>query len=188
MLLVQSFDNYVLGSIRKHVQSKYLDRIMPIITSMGNLGFVWIVIAVFLIFHVKYRIIGSIVILTLITSTGIGEGIIKHIVKRVRPCNQKNIALLIPKPVTYSFPSGHTLSSFAVAEMLSLFFTRYRLIFIGIAVLIAFSRLYLYVHYPSDVIAGVIIGILCSKLIFIAFQKGYLLEVGVLLRKFIMKV
>ena len=63
-----------------------------------------------------------------------------------------------------------TISSFAVAEVLSMYFSQYKLIFMGIAFLIAFSRIYLYVHYPTDVIAGIIIGILCSKLIFIVLQ------------------
>lgn len=188
MPIIQDFDNYILGSIKKHLQNKYLDKVMPIVTAMGNLGFVWIVIVVFLMLHGQYRMIGSIVALTLIISTSIGEGIIKHTVKRVRPCNCiSNINLLISKPMSYSFPSGHTLSSFAVAEMLSMFFIRYKLIFIVIAILIAFSRLYLYVHYPSDVLAGVIIGILCSKLIYILFQKGYLLKLGILLIKYIFK-
>lgn len=62
---------------------------------------------------------------------------------------------------------GHTVSSFAVAEVLSMYFTQYKLTFIAIAFLIALSRVYLYVHYPSDIIAGIIVGILCSRVIFI---------------------
>nr|WP_306301447.1 phosphatase PAP2 family protein [Clostridium arbusti] len=99
----------------------------------------------------------------------------KQLVRRIRPCNNgSEIKLLIEKPRSYSFPSGHTISSFAVAEVLSVYFTEYRLIFIGIAFLIALSRLYLYVHYPTDVIAGIIFGLLCSKLVFIILQEGYL--------------
>ena len=81
------------------------------------------------------------------------------------------------KPISYSFPSGHTLSSFAAAEMLSLYFTQYRLVFMSIAFLIALSRLYLYVHYPTDVIAGFILGLLCSKIIFIILQGGYIQKI-----------
>lgn len=171
---VNVFDNYVLYAIKKHMQNKYLDRLMLIATSMGNFGAIWIIKAVILILDEPYRIIGSIVILTLIISTIVGEGIVKHTIRRSRPCNYKdNINLLIAKPISYSFPSGHTLSSFAVAEVLSRYFSQYNLIFIGIAFLIALSRLYLYVHYPTDVIAGVIIGTLCSKLVFMILQEGY---------------
>lgn len=172
---INIFDNYILYIIKRYLTNKYLDRLMPIVTSMGNAGFIWIVISVILILNKPYRAIGNMVILTLILSTIVGEGIIKHIVRRVRPCNyQTNINILITKPRSYSFPSGHTVSSFAVAETLSVYFSQYRVIFMGIAFLIAFSRIYLYVHYPTDVIAGIIIGILCSKLIFIVLQAGYL--------------
>ncbi|WP_309452169.1 phosphatase PAP2 family protein [Clostridium sp.] len=141
---------------------------MPKITILGNLGIIWIVMAVALLLDKPYRIIGNYVLITLIISTAIGEGIVKHLVRRFRPFNKINdVKLLIKKPLTYSFPSGHTLSSFAVASVLSVFFTEYAVIFIGIAFLIALSRIYLYVHYPTDVIGGIIFGILCSKLIFI---------------------
>ncbi|OAA90304.1 phosphatase PAP2 family protein [Clostridium ljungdahlii] len=172
---INIFDNYILCVIEKYMQNRYLDRLMPIVTSMGNGGFIWILIAVVLILDKPHRAIGNIVILTLIISTIVGEGIIKHIVRRVRPCNYKNnINLLIVKPMSYSFPSGHTVSSFAVAEILSMYFSQYKLIFMGIAFSIAFSRLYLYVHYPTDIISGIIVGIVCAKLIFIVLQEGYL--------------
>jgi undecaprenyl-diphosphatase len=175
---INILDNYILVTIKKYVQNKYLDRLMPIVTSMGNLGIVWIIMAVVLILDKSYRLIGDTVILTLIVSTIVGEGIVKHIVRRVRPCNQQNnVSFLIAKPISYSFPSGHTLSSFAVAEVLSIYFTQYKLIFMAIAFLIALSRLYLYVHYPTDVIAGIIIGIFCSKLIFIILHAGCMAKV-----------
>jgi len=177
---INTFDNYGLHIIRKYLKNKYLDRLMPIVTSMGNLGIIWIMIAAILIVDKPYRLIGNIVILTLIVSTLIGEGIVKHIVRRVRPCDYNSRELLIAKPLSYSFPSGHTLSSFAVAEVLSIYFSEYKLIFIGIAFLIALSRLYLYVHYPTDVIAGILIGLVCSKLIFIIVQSGYIDKIAIL--------
>lgn len=181
LIRVNTFDNYILSVIRRNIKNRYLDRLMPIITAMGNLGIIWILIAGALMINKEYRLIGNIVLLTLVFSTLIGEGIVKHIVRRVRPCNNKNnINLLIARPLSYSFPSGHTLSSFAVAEVLSMYFNQYKIVFLGVAFLIALSRLYLYVHYPTDVIAGVIIGIICSKLIFIILQGGYLGEVAVL--------
>lgn len=167
MSLIQNLDNYILLAIKKHLHNRYMDIIMPVITFMGNLGIVWIVIAVPLIVINRYRVIGKLIILSLIISTIIGEGIVKHIVKRARPCNNiDNTNLLISKPKSYSFPSGHTLSSFTVAEILSMYFVQFKFIFIAIALLIALSRLYLYVHYPTDVIAGIVIGLLCGRLIF----------------------
>lgn len=162
---IHMFDNFVLDNIKKYLGNKYLDKIMPKITCLGNLGVIWIAIAFFLRSNPSYRSVGNTVFLVLIVSTIIGEGIIKHLVKRARPFMKwRSDKLLIEKPISYSFPSGHTLSSFAVAELLSIHFTQYTIIFIGIALLIALSRLYLYVHYPTDVIAGIILGVLCSKL------------------------
>jgi len=172
---IDNFDNYILFIIKKYVHNRYLDIIMPVVTFTGNLGIVWFIIAIALVVDKPYRVIGNSIILTLIIGTIVGEGIVKHIVRRVRPCNkQDNISFLSLKPISYSFPSGHTLSSFAAAEMLSMYFTQYRLLFMSMAFLIALSRLYLYVHYPTDVIAGFIIGVLCSKIIFIMLQEGHI--------------
>jgi undecaprenyl-diphosphatase len=172
--IIYKFDNYILFLVKSRLKNKYLDFIMPFITSLGNLGAVWIMIAIALLIDKPYRTIGSMALITLIISTIIGEGIVKHIVKRIRPCDLKNkIDLLIEKPMSYSFPSGHTLSSFAVASILSVNITRYRVAFIAIALLIALSRIYLIVHYPTDIIAGIVLGLMCSKLILVAFQQGY---------------
>ncbi len=178
MKKINILDNYILDTISKYLKNKCLDIIMPIITSMGNLGAIWIMISITLSIDKAYRIIASIVILTLIVSTVVGEGIIKHIVRRVRPCNRDFSGnSLITKPISYSFPSGHTLSSFAVAKVLSMYFGQYEMIFITIAFLIALSRLYLYVHYPTDVIAGIILGLVCSKIVIIIIQEGYLQKI-----------
>ncbi|MCB2296025.1 phosphatase PAP2 family protein [Clostridium algoriphilum] len=169
---IDKFDNYILFVIEKYVHNRCLDIIMPIVTFTGNLGIIWIIIAIALILEKPYRVVGNLIIITLIISTIVGEGIVKHIVRRVRPCNkQNNVGLLSTSPISYSFPSGHTLSSFAVAEMLSMYFTQYKLLFMLIAFLIALSRLYLYVHYPTDVIAGMVIGVICSKIIFIVLRE-----------------
>jgi len=182
---IAKFDNYILNIIKRYVHNKYLDIIMPITTVMGNLGVIWILIAIILILDKPYRVVGNSIILTLIISTIVGEGIIKHIVRRVRPCNKlENINAISLKPKSYSFPSGHTLSSFAAAEMLSMYFTEYKLLFMLIAFLIALSRLYLYVHYPTDVISGIIIGVICSKIIFTILQNGYITNLNIFVQKF----
>ena len=172
---IDKFDNYILYIIENYIHNKYLDIIMPIVTFTGNAGAIWVIIAIALIADRPYRLIGNSIILTLIIGTIIGEGILKHIVRRVRPCNKLGgFRMLSLNLTSYSFPSGHTLSSFAAAEMLSLYFTQYRVVFMSLALLIAVSRLYLYVHYPTDVIVGFIIGVLCSKIVFIILNEEYI--------------
>lgn len=178
---INKFDNYILCFIKKHVHNKYLDILMPIITSMGNVGLIWIIIASIILLGNTHKLIGYITIFTLIIGTILGEGIIKNIVRRVRPCNKhNNVSLLISRPLSYSFPSGHALSSFAASEMLSISYPQYRCIFMLIAFLIALSRMYLYVHYPTDIIAGIILGILCSKLILMVLQVGDITKIHLL--------
>lgn len=176
---INRFDNYLMNVLRKHLKNKYLDIIMPIITCLGNLGAIWILISIALFLKTTYKIASYAVILTLILSTLIGEGMVKHIVRRDRPCSESMKDLLIEKPITYSFPSGHTFSSFAAAGVLSMYFAQYRFVFVAIAMLIALSRLYLDVHYPTDVIAGIILGILCSKLTWAIVQGDYLTKLVV---------
>lgn len=163
-------DNIILRWINGKLRNKAFDKIMPIITSIGNLGIVWIIISVLLITKKDYRVLGQMIITSLIITTIIGEGIIKNIVKRKRPFYGENDKeLLITKPITYSFPSGHTASSFAVATVFIKTDNAASFEIVLLASLIAFSRVYLGVHYPSDVIGGGIIGAICGVITFLLF-------------------
>ena len=88
----------------------------------------------------------------------------KPLIARTRPFDANNLKdiLLIKAPKDYSFPSGHTMASFAAATVLIYMNRKVGIVAMVLAVLIAFSRLYLYVHYPSDVFAGMIFGILSA--------------------------
>ncbi|SKA73760.1 undecaprenyl-diphosphatase [Clostridium sp. USBA 49] len=175
MSLIQRLDNSILLYIKYNMHSPIMDRAMILFTSLGNGGAIWIIISVILIINKKYRNIGFMALLALVLSTILGEGILKHVIQRVRPSADIPAAkLLITKPLSYSFPSGHTTSSFAVAGVLSKYFKKYSIGFFSLAAIIAFSRLYLYVHYPTDVIAGIILGLLCSKIVMIIMGKNYL--------------
>lgn len=164
-------DNIILNWINVKLRNKTFDKIMPIITSIGNLGIVWITISVLLLLRKNdYKILGQMIITSLIITTIIGEGIIKNIVKRKRPFyDDDNKKLLISRPITYSFPSGHTASSFAVATVFIKTDNSASFGIVLLANLIAFSRVYLGVHYPSDVIGGGIIGAICGFITFILF-------------------
>ena len=99
----------------------------------------------------------------------IGNGLLKNLVARTRPYDLANPVLpkrelLINAPTDYSFPSGHTLASFEAATALYKDHTVYGFAAFVLALLIAFSRIYLQVHYPSDVLGGAILGFLLGLL------------------------
>lgn len=152
--------------------NKVIDNIMPIITSLGNGGVVWIIIIALLIINKKYRKIGILAACALALVTVLGEGVIKHIIQRPRPFIEvSNIRLLIPKPSSSSFPSGHTASSFAVAFIVGKKIKKLKLPVYILAAAIAFSRLYLFVHYPTDIIGGIVIGVISGSFILYVDNK-----------------
>ena len=164
--LLQKIDINTLKLIHDYSQNYIFDKIMPIITSLGNVGIVWIVISIILMLNKKYRYIGLMCISALILNAIVGEGILKHLVKRPRPfVSMTDVHLLISKPTSFSFPSGHTSSSFAVVGIICSQLKKYRIHVVLLASLIAFSRLYLFVHYPSDVLGGIVEGLVCAKIV-----------------------
>lgn len=139
---------------------------MPLITSLGNGGFIWIVLTLILLVIPKTRKMGVILLAALILDVILCNGIIKNLVARTRPYDVNTaVQLLIRKPHDYSFPSGHTAASFASVS--ALYFAGEERLWkpaLVLAVLIACSRLYLYVHFPTDVLGGALLGVLCGYL------------------------
>ena len=171
--IINRLDLNILDFIQSNLRNYFLDKLMIIITSLGNGGCFWIALMVVLLFTEKYRNVGILAIIALILSTIMGEVIIKNIVQRPRPfLAVTTINMLIAKPLTYSFPSGHATVAFAVAGVLFEKFKKYGFIFIMLALLISFSRIYLFVHYPSDVIAGIALGLVCSKIVLYVSGKS----------------
>ena len=165
--IIQKWDEDILYLINKHCKSKFLDKVMPFVTTLGDLGMIWIILAVLMIGKADYRKTGVTVLVTLVFTTIMGEGILKHIVKRKRPfIGKENKELLIKEPSSFSFPSGHTSSSFAVAVVFLRSNSNISTIIVLIALAIAFSRMYLKVHYPSDIVGGMILGTICGGIIF----------------------
>ena len=162
-----NLDGGFLLFLQESVRNPILDNLMIFITSLGNGGMIWIVATIALLIPKKTRKAGIMSAAALLGSLIINNNIVKNIVQRPRPfVTFTDLQIIIPTPSEFSFPSGHTSSSFAAAAV----FYRHLPKKIGLpsvilAGLIGFSRLYVGVHYPTDVIAGVIMGILLSYLV-----------------------
>lgn len=143
-----------------------LNYIMIFITILGNGGLIWIVAALFLIFQNKNMLKreGFTIAVALIIFSVLGLLILKPIIARPRPFVAQGVDILIKEPMGFSFPSGHTGSSFAAASVIYFYNKKRGLLALILATLIAFSRMYLFVHYPSDIVGGLILGIISSRI------------------------
>ena len=159
------FELSFLDNIQSYLRCDFLDAVMPVITTLGNGGVIWIVCAVVLLLIPKTRKIGVVLAVSLAIEALCCNVILKPLAARIRPFDMNTaVQLLISPPTDFSFPSGHTGAAFAAAS--ALFFCKNRLWIAALvlAILIAFSRLYLYVHYPTDVLGGILLGILSGWL------------------------
>ncbi len=168
--MLRSFE-YGLLQLIQQMHNDILDKIMIFITSLGDKGMVWIVLALVLLLFKKTRRCGVAVLVALALQLLLGNILLKNIFARLRPFyDYPTVKLLIDKPGGFSFPSGHTFSSFAAAASVLLYNKKIGIPAIVLASLIAFSRLYLFVHYPTDILAGIFFGIL------VAFAAKFLAE------------
>lgn len=173
---IQNMDFAVLEFIQEKLRCGFLDTLMPIITHLGDKGIIWILTAVVLLFFKEYRRCGAILLFGLLAGLIVGNLIMKNIFERSRPCWLEPIAnMLIAVPEDYSFPSGHTMSSAIAAAVLVLRDRRIGVPAVIIALSIAFSRLYLYVHFPTDVLVGAAVGVLIG---IVAYRFGDRLMTG----------
>lgn len=164
-----SIDWSILNWIHSTFTCGFLDFLMPKITLLGDMGAIWIVAAVVMLCTKKYRKQGVILLAGLAVGVLVGNVALKHLIARPRPCwLDTSVQLLIANPTDYSFPSGHTLSSVIGATILTMTNRKFGWAAIPVAVLIAFSRLYLYVHFPSDVLGAVFIGLVIGIAVFFA--------------------
>lgn len=157
--MLSEFEFIVLNALQS-VRCDLLDGLMVAITSLGDKGVIWIAVGIFMLCFKKYRRTGVTVLLGLLLGLVCGNLIIKNIIARLRPyAINTAIELIIPYPDGYSFPSGHTLSSFIASTCIFIRNKKQGIAAYVLAAAIAFSRLYLYVHFPTDVIGGIVLGV-----------------------------
>ena len=178
-------DNKVIKNI-KRLHNKGMNLVMSFITKLGSGALVWFVLSTVMLLQIKTARTALNIMFALLITLIMGEGIIKHAVKRVRPSEiLPEEEQIVDPPKFYSFPSGHTASSFSVVAVTILRCSPW--LFVPVFILasaIGFSRLYLRVHYLSDVVAGAILGLTCGSLsvpAWNAVEKGINALVGVLI-------
>ena len=148
------------------IHNPVLDRVMAILSDMGNAGIFWILLSVALMIIKRTRPTGCQMMLSIIITFVIGNLILKNAVMRVRPCQiDETVALLVAVPGDYSFPSGHSMNGFTAAT--ALFYNNKKLGIpaLVLATLIAFSRLYNFVHFPTDVLFGIVLGTVVALIV-----------------------
>ena len=160
-----SFDLPILDWIQATLQSGFMDQFMPFITKFGDHGTFWMIISALLLVFPKTRKTGLGMAIAMVIGLLVCNVTLKPLVGRIRPYDLQaelgiTIQLLGERMHDFSFPSGHTIASFEAAVVLLKNSKKMGIPAMILAVLIAFSRLYLYVHYPTDVIASVILGTL----------------------------
>lgn len=162
--MIEAFD-YAILDMFQQIHTDVLTVLFRVFTWIGEGGAIWIILGMLLLVQKDQRKYGMIVLLSLILCLIFVNGVLKNAVVRPRPCwRHLEVEMLISVPTDFSFPSGHTASSLAAAVSIAYWNRRYGIAAIALACGIAASRMYFFVHYPTDILAGAICGSLMGVL------------------------
>lgn len=174
MDFILNIDFSILNFIQEFIKNAFLDPVMLVVSYAGEAGAIWILLGIALLFFRKTRAAGVTLLAALAIYGLVGELGLKHLIARPRPFLINTDAIVNGHaPSSYSFPSGHSGTSFAAVTVL---FAMIKKKWVGalalvLASVIAFSRLYNYVHYPSDVLCGILLGVLTGLIVVFIIKK-----------------
>jgi len=170
---VVQIDTNLFFLLNYKAQNCVFDFLMPTLTDLDYWRIPLILLAIFLLVFGEKR--GRIAVLLLVLGITLSDQvcntILKPLVGRVRPCNVlENVHLLVNCTRAFSFPSSHATNIFTGMILFSFVYRKLRIALLTIAALVAYSRVYVGVHYPFDVVAGTALGILCALIIIVLFK------------------
>ncbi len=169
---IQDLDTGALLYIQDFLRTPFLTPIMVFSSKLGNAGFIWIFTGLLLLVSKKTRRGGFDLLICLIAAYIVNDLVIKPLVARPRPYDTIEALQILVKPLSsYSLPSGHTNFSFAAATALTLAYGKRGALAYIPAVLIAVSRCYVGVHYPTDVLLGMLVGTMVALTVYLLLQK-----------------
>ena len=171
-IMLWTLDFEILFFIKDHIRNSFLDVIVPFYTNLGNDGIIWIVFGIVLLIPKKTRKCGIMVLGALLVMLVVNNIILKNLIARPRPCaTYPELVELVKIPTSYSFPSGHTVSAMAVAFTVLSQHKKLGIVTLVMAFLMGLSRLYVGVHFPTDVYGGIIVGAAIAFAVYCAEKK-----------------
>ena len=157
-LVLWALDFNILFWIQNLIRNDVFDVIIPFYTSLGEDGTIWIALGLILLVPKKYRKTGIMVLAALLVMLVVNNIVLKNLIARPRPCwTYPEMVQLVHNPSSYSFPSGHTTSAFAVAFTVFSQHKKLGKVIIVMAAIMAFTRLYVFVHFPTDIYGGILV-------------------------------
>lgn len=159
----------------QNLHSDFLDDLMVTVfnDAVGSKGEIWIIFGIILLLIPKTRKTGVCLLSAYIIAYYVGDGLLKNLIARPRPCMaDETIALLVSRPTSYSCPSVHSMLAFASASAVFCFHRKAGIAVLLFAALVGFSRMYFFVHFPTDVLLGAVLGAFIGVTVCRLFKKA----------------
>lgn len=157
------------------LRSEFLDGLMVKVFNdlVGSKGELWILLGILLLLLPKTRKTGVCLLSAYIIAYYVGDGLLKNWIARHRPCAvDESVALIVSRPSSFSCPSVHSMLAFASASSVFWFHKKAGTAALVFAALVGFSRMYFFVHFPSDVLFGAVLGFVIGTLVCWLFKKA----------------